>query len=297
MTVTATLFALSDPHRTVFLTDLNLSLHFGAGFALVAGENPRAVASLEVPPTAGLYAASFTWTLRATKTGDFTLRVTVQSAASSPPPAFVNVTVREGVVLGTPRLEPLKPTTVDRLIFSVPASSGFNDPNVTVNVTLFVFESFSTEKAVSATGSRLRLWTADKSERVVSGTPLKMSGSNGTYTYSLASAPRGTLIWWVFAETPYSNVTSAPSRVFVQDPGTTAAVQWGALATVTGLLAAALFMILYDPIGHRQAKGSAHNSPDRVRVCLVLLSVGFAFVAIATLAGAPQGLWRWFGYL
>jgi len=295
--VNATLFIGSDPHRTVFVTNLNVTLDFGQGFKLVAGENPRTVPSLEVNATVSLYEASFAWTLRAEREGDYTLQVTVTSDGSSPAPAAVNVTVRKGVVLGTPRLEPLRPTTSDALVFSVAASSGFDDPNVTLTVTLYVFESPATEKAVSVNGSRLRLWTADKSERIVQGTPLPMRGQNGTYTYALPRAPRGTLIWWIYAETPYSNTTAGLSRIFVQDPATTAAVQWGALASMTALLAGALFLILYDPVGHRPAKGWAHNSPDRVRVCLLLLAVGFAFVVAATLTGAPAGLWRWFGYL
>lgn len=297
VTVSARLYVASDPHRTLFVTNLKVELSAQDGFTVDEGENPVMRDSLEVPATAGFFVATFSWTLTASRVGDFTLVANVTSASSGGARAEANVTVREGVVLGRTLLQPLRPTTADTLVFTVPSSSGFDDPNVTVNVTLYVFQSVATVRPVSATGAVVRLWTPENVPRNELGTALRMAGSNGTYSYAIPPLSRGTLIYWVFAETAYSNVTSAPTRVFVEDPGTTAAVQWVALAAVASLVAAGVYIVLYDPFGQRPASGSIHNSPDRMRFSLVLLAIGTALVAVAVLAGAATGLWRWFGYL
>lgn len=297
VTVTARIYVASDPHRTLFVTNLKVDLTFQDGFTVAEGENPVMRDSLEVPASVGFFVATYSWTLKAARVGDFPVVANVTSDSSGSAHAQANVTVREGVVLGRTLLQPLKPTTGDTLVFSVSASSGFDDPNVTVNVTLYVFQSVATVRPISATGSVVRLWTPENVPRNELGTPLRMSGSNGSYTYSIPPLSRGTLIYWVFAETAYSNVTSAPTRVFIEDPGTTAAVHWGGLGAIASLVAAGVYIVLYDPFGRRPAAGSIHNSPDRMRFSLALLALGVALVATAALAGAATGLWRWFGYL
>jgi hypothetical protein len=295
--VTATLYAGSDPHRTLFVTDLNVNLDFGSGFALLAGENPIVVPSLPIQPSAGLFAKSFSWTLNATSSGDWPFHLNVSSASSGSAKAEAVVQVRAGVVLGKTTLQPGAPTTGDPVRFSVTASSGFDDSNLTLNVSLCFYETGATVKPLSATGRVLRLWTPDNVPWTVAGSCLPMSGGNGSFVYVAPPRPRESMVYWIFAETAINNVTSAPVRVFVEDPGTTAAVLWGALGSVATITAGALYAVMYDPFGRKPAKGSLHNSPDRTRVSFALLTVGIAILTAAVVSGAAVGLWRWFGYL
>ncbi len=297
VTVTATLYVASDPHRTLSLDGLNLTLDHGSGFRLVEGENPRLFASLQVPSSSDFFKPSFVWALNASQVGDYTLTVLVASASGGSGRASADVSVRVGPVLGKITLQPGSPTTSSALTFAVPASTGFDDPAITLNVTLYVFQSPWTPKPLSATGPVLRLQRADKTPWHEIGSGVPMSSENGSYTYASAPVGRGSLVYWVYAQTIYGSVTSSPTLVFIEDPGVTTGVFWGAVGSVTAVLAGAFFTLLYDPYGQRPARGSLHNSPDRVRVSLVILGAGAGILALAAASGAAAGLWRWFGYL
>jgi hypothetical protein len=208
-------------------------------------------------------------------------------------------------VLGKVALQPGTPTTALNLSFAVPAASGFDDPEVLLNVTLYVHQSgSSTIRPASAAGNTLRLANADRSWSFVLGTPLRMEpAGGGTYAYDAPPLARGTLVYWVHAEARLSNgtvlgvATTAPIKVFIQDPSVTAAVYWATVGAMTAALAAGLYIMMYDPFAGRAAAGALHNSPDRIRASLAMLIVGAAVLAAAVLAGAAEGLWRWFGYL
>jgi hypothetical protein len=305
LVLTATLFVGSDPHRTLFLEGLNLTLSFASGLDVVEGENPRRVDSLPIPPSADFYAAPFAWTFNSTRVGDYTVNLTVTSTAGGSAAASTNVSIRVGPVLGKVVLTPGSPTTTTPLEFSVQAVSGFEAAEVLLNVTLFVYQSPTSIIPASATNGTLKLANADRSWTFVKGTPLKMEDKGGgNFVYAVPPLARGALIYWVYAEARLDNgtvlgtpPTSAPVRTYVEDPGVTAAVFWGALGSVTAVLAAALYLTFYDPFGRKAAVGALHNSPDRVRAGLVMLAAGSAVLALAFAAGAATGLWRWFGYL
>jgi hypothetical protein len=302
--LTATLFVGSDPHRTLFVEGLNLTLSFDAGLSIVSGENPRRVDALAVPPSADFYAVPFAWTFNSTHVGDYTVNLTVSSTSGGGASAAVNVSIRLGPVLGKLILSPASPTTTTPLNFSVAASSGFEAAEVHVNVTLFVYQSPTSVKPESATNGTLRLANADRSWTFVKGTPLRMDPEGGdAFGYTTPPLGRGALIYWAYAEarldngTVLNSTTSQPTSVFIQDPGITAAVFWGATASVTAVLAGALYVMFYDPFGRKPAVGALHNSPDRVRAGVVILLVGLAVFSAAFALGAATGLWRWFGYL
>lgn len=292
VTATARVLVASDPHRNLFVNDLRVELTFGAGLTLAEGENPIVRSSVEIPPTVNLYAITFSWLLSTAAIGPENISVNVTTAAAGGGLNQSTVTVREGVVLGLMTLSPASPTTQTSLNFRLPVSSGFDDPDIPLNVTLFVHENPALVAPASANGSRLRLTSGE----VVSGVRLKMDGDDGSYTYSIPPQPRGTLIYWVFVETPYNNVTSAPTRVFVADPGVSTAVSGGMLAAILAVIAVAVAFIILDPWSRRPALGSIHNSPSRIRLSLALFAVGAVVFTAAVAIGAVVGLWRWFGY-
>jgi hypothetical protein len=293
VTATARIFVGTDPHRNLFVNDLRVEIAFGSGLNLTEGANPVEVAAVEVPPTVNLYVITYSWLLSTTAVGVQNLSLRVTSAAAGGDNRSANVTVREGVVLGMTALTPPAPTTQTALRFRVEVSSGYDDADLPLNVTLFVYGNSIMVAPASANGSRLRLSTGE----VVSGVRLRMEGENGSYAYTVPAQPRGTLIYWVLVETPYNNVTSEPTRVFIADPNVSAAVSGGALAAVVGAALAAAGAIVYDVWGRKPATGSLHNSPERIRLSLALLAVGITLFALSALLGSIAGLWRWFGYL
>ena len=302
--VTATLFIGSDPHRLLYVEGLTLNLTVPTGLGVVEGENPRVFPAFPVPASAAFYAPTFSWTLNSTQVGNFELLLQVSSAAAGSAFASANVSIREGPVLGKVTLQPGSPTTTSTLDFAVPARTGFDDPDVLLNVTLYVYQTTSSIKPASATNNTLRLANADRSWSFVVGTPLRMEAAGGeVYAYSAPPLARGALVYWVYAEARLANgtvlgtSTTAPVKVFIEDPSVTAGVYWGALISITVIFAASLYVMMYDPWARRPAEGTLHNSPDRIRVSLALLAIGAVFLALAFLTGAAVGLWRWFGYL
>ncbi len=301
--LTATLYFGADASQTMVVHGLNLSLTLEPGLALVQGDSPRLIESYLVPPSPPLYAAVFTWILNATRAGDFRIALAVAAASAGSTNASAPVSVREGPVLGRVTLQPATPRTAAPVSFALPVSSGFDDPNVTLNVTLFVFPAAAWLTPASAINGTLRLANADRSWTFVKGRPIPMLPGGGD-TFSCAAAPfdRGALIFWVYAEARLPNgtaigaATSEPLKIFVEDPGVTAAVFWGAIGSVAAVVAAAFYVMFYDPFDRKPASGALHNSPDRIRAGLLMFVVGACLLGAAVALGAATGFWGWFGF-
>ena len=103
-------------------------------------------------------------------------------------------------------------------------------------------------------------------------------------------------MYWVLAQTPHSNVTTRPVRVLIEDPAISGAVSTGALVAVSGVAIAGGAYLVVDPARKKPAKGFIHNSPDRVRLALVVLAIAVTTFGIAVAMGALQGLWVRLGY-
>lgn len=302
--VTATLYLGADPHRLLYAENLALNLSLPDGLRVTDGENPRVYAAFPIPASAQYYQATFAWTINSTRVGDFRLNLAVTSTSAGSADAFTNISVRVGPVFGKVNLQPGSPTTSTPLVFAVPVATGFDDPQVLLNVTLYVYQTTESIKPASATNNTLKLSNADRSWNFVLGTPLRMSDAGGgNFVYNIPPIARGALIYWVYAEARLSNGTvlgsgtTSPIQVFIQDPGVTAAVYWGAFGAIAAVFAACLYAMFYDPRGRKAAVGALHNSPDRVRFGLALVAVGATVFMLAFLTGAAVGLWRWFGYL
>jgi len=207
--------------------------------------------------------------------------------------ATATVLVREGIVLGKVAGPSGTPSYTDTLTFSVNVNSGFDHETVPLNVYLMVYQSNASIKPASANGTRLRL----SSGETVSGAALPMNFVNGSYRFEVPGQPRGTLIYWVYAETPYSNATSAPARVLIKDPGISTAVVYATMAVVIGIAAVGIGYLVFDPAGKRKPSGFIHNSPYRIRPAVMVLIIGALVLGSAVVMGSVFGLWRWFGYV
>jgi len=286
----------TDPHATLRVTNLTAEITVPPGLTLLpppqSDENPARRAQVDLPPTQGFLTLTFRWNLTGTALGNYTLTARVTTDASGGGSRTQNVTVRPGIVIGQVVATPASPTVSDPLRFEVPVTSGYDESTSTLEVWLFIYQTSAPVHPASANGSALRLTSGE----TVRGAGFPMRAENGTYRFDIPAQARGTLIYWVNAQTPHSNTTTKAVRVLVEDPGVSGAVSAGALAAVLALGAAGTAYIIWDPAGRKPAAGSVHNSPDRVRMAMVVVAVGAAIFVVAVLAGALAGLWGRIGY-
>ncbi len=286
----------TDPHATLIVTDLTVELSVPPGLAVVIDpaydDNPVLEARVDLPPTQSFLVRTYQWKLTAVAIGlhEVSARVTTDSSGGGD--ASANVTVREGIVIGQLVASPTGPTVSDALHFELPVTSGFDEATSPLQVWLYIYQSPELVHPSSANGSALQLTNGD----TVRGAGFPMEEEDGTYRYDVPAQPRGTLIYWVNAQTPHSNTTTKAVLMLVDDPAVSGAVSIGALATVLALGAAGVAYIIWDPASRKKPSGSIHNSPDRVRMALLVLAIGGAAFAAAVLTGALNGLWTRMGY-
>ena len=291
---TATVYFDTDPHATLIVYNLTLDLDVPGGLRLFPNEaSSRHYSQVDLPPTVSLFVVAFSWNLTASALGNQTLGFRVSSDNAGGGNATATVLVREGIVLGKVAGPSGTPSYTDTLTFSVNVNSGFDHETVPLNVYLMVYQSNASIKPASANGTRLRL----SSGETVSGAALPMNFVNGSYRFEVPGQPRGTLIYWVYAETPYSNATSAPARLLIKDPGISSAVAYGTLAVVVGIAGVGIGYLVLDAAGKRKPSGFIHNSPDRIRPAVMVLIIGALILGAAAVMGSVFGLWRWFGYV
>jgi hypothetical protein len=292
--VTLTVEFATDPHATLAVTNLTAHLSVPDGLTLIAGQNPVHEARIDLPPTQSYLVKTYAWTLRGDVLGNYTLNVTLTTDAAGGGGDEVGVLVREGIVIGQVTATPARPKTSEAMRFEVAVVSGFDAATSPLQVWLYVYQSPSPATPASANGSRLRLTSGQTV--LAPGFPME-AGANDTYTYTIDEQPRGTLIYWVFAQTPHSNTTTRPAKALVDDPNVSGPLTIGMLAGVSAAGAAATAYLVWDPASRRPAtRGSVHNSPDRVRMGLIVLAAAVAVLAAALLMGALGQLWGRLGY-
>lgn len=285
----------TDPHATLAVTNLTATLTLTGGLELMEGttDNPVHVDRIDLPPTQGSLVVTYRWNLTATALGAQEVSVSVTTDSSGGGADAEPVTVREGIVIGQVTIDPGQPTVADTMRFEVPVTSGFDEATSPLEVWLFIYWTPAPVKPSSANGTALTLTNG----QTVAGAGFPMVGDNGSYSYQVPAQPRGTLIYWVEAKTPHSFATTRADRVLVEDPAVSGAVSAGTLVAVIALAAVGAGYIAWDPPSRKPvAHGSIHNSPDRVRLALVVLLAGVAILAYAAMLGAFGDFWHRLGY-
>lgn len=285
----------TDPHATLLVTNFTATLALAEGleFRPPTTDNPVHVAQIDLPPTQGSLVVTYRWNLTATALGAQEVSVTVTTAEAGGGADSKTVTVREGIVIGQVTATPAHPTNSDALHFEVPVTSGFDEGTDPLEVRLYIYQTTAPVKPASANGSVVRLTTGE----TFSGAGFPMSADNGTYSYDVPAQPRGTIIYWVSASTPHSFATTKAERALVEDPDVTGTVSTVALVAIIGLGALCAAYVIWDPAARKPAsRGTVHNSPDRVRLALVVMAVGTAILVAAALMGAFGDFWHRLGY-
>jgi hypothetical protein len=284
----------TDPHATLIVYNFTATLDIPAGLALTENttDNPLRRSQVDLPPTQSFLVLTVRWNLTAVALGEKTLGVTVTTQSSGGGSASANVTVREGIVVGQVKATPGHPSVHDTMSFEVGVTSGFDAETSPLEVWLYILQTSAPVKPTKAHENVVTL--SNGSTVLGAGFPMRLE--NGTYRYDVPAQPRGTFIYWVWAKTPHSSATTAAGRLLIEDPEVTGLVSTAALATVGALGVACGVYMVWDPASRKKPYGSVHNSPDRVRLAMVVLLVGAVAFAAAVYMGALDGLWVRLGY-